>query len=438
MLLTNLALRSRELSISRISPLLYFSAPFSRRRLQTQATGKPFRVLFLGRDEFSSTVLKELHSAQDVWSEIICLTQPETNITSGSISRRRTSSPLSKLARELGLPTHHIPLKRKDFRKYTFPEPFCTSSTSAIECLPSNYVLVTASFGRILTDKHLGLFQPGRRLNVHPSLLPKYRGPAPIQHAILNNDKETGVCVIEMTKKSDGIDAGELWGMEHISMPTFPEFSVLREELANRGGRLLVSTLRSMISGNAASTSQVTSGDCVPAPLIKSNHALLDFSKMNANEIHCLWRAVSHQKPLTTSYRLPSSFQASKISTTDATSERRWHSVQFTQLELVPNPPGRTQLPLHNSPGSYAFSKPTHSLYVRCSDESIIAIKRLKPAGGKEMDAQAFWNGVWAAVGRDRKKRVNEGLAKEGDDRFDGSERGLWTFGGVDLPSQVV
>jgi methionyl-tRNA formyltransferase len=79
----------------------------------------------------------------------------------------------------------------------------------------SNQVLVTASFGRILRKRQLELFSPGRRLNVHPSLLPHYRGPAPIQHALLNDEKETGVCVIEMLKMKAGpVDSGDIWGSE--------------------------------------------------------------------------------------------------------------------------------------------------------------------------------------------------------------------------------
>lgn len=75
-----------------------------------------------------------------------------------------------------------------------------------------DHVLVTASFGRILSNRLLEQFVRGRRLNVHPSLLPAYRGPAPIQHALLNGDKRTGVCVIEMMERKKGIDAGEIWG----------------------------------------------------------------------------------------------------------------------------------------------------------------------------------------------------------------------------------
>ena len=56
------------------------------------------------------------------------------------------------------------------------------------------------------------MFAPSRRLNVHPSLLPAYRGPAPIQRTIMDGQKETGVCIIEMTEAKKGIDSGEIWG----------------------------------------------------------------------------------------------------------------------------------------------------------------------------------------------------------------------------------
>ncbi len=94
------------------------------------------------------------------------------------------------------------------------PELFQTSKPP----LPQDYILITASFGRILSTSTLSLFQQGRKLNVHPSLLPKYRGAAPIQWTILGGDDETGVCVIEMLgrKEGEGVDGGALWGMERL------------------------------------------------------------------------------------------------------------------------------------------------------------------------------------------------------------------------------
>lgn len=66
----------------------------------------------------------------------------------------------------------------------------------------------------------LGLFPSTRRLNVHPSLLPAYRGPAPIQRAIMAGERETGVCVIEMgevsRKAGKPVDAGNIWAVERM------------------------------------------------------------------------------------------------------------------------------------------------------------------------------------------------------------------------------
>jgi hypothetical protein len=104
------------------------------------------------------------------------------------------------------------------------PAPFVTSSDEPNA--RSNHVLVTASFGRILRKGQLERFSPGRRLNVHPSLLPHYRGPAPIQHALLNGDEETGVCVIEMLKVKEGaVDSGDIWGCEKTVGKQCWEFS---------------------------------------------------------------------------------------------------------------------------------------------------------------------------------------------------------------------
>jgi len=76
---------------------------------------------------------------------------------------------------------------------------------------PKN-VLVTASFGHIIPNSFLGQFESSKRLNVHPSLLPKYRGAAPIQWTIANGDASTGVSVQRLVEKGKGIDGGDVVG----------------------------------------------------------------------------------------------------------------------------------------------------------------------------------------------------------------------------------
>ena len=66
----------------------------------------------------------------------------------------------------------------------------------------------------------LNLFEPGRRLNVHASLLPQYRGPAPIQHAIADGRSETGVSILNIDPVSRGIDSGDIWGSRIVVRST--------------------------------------------------------------------------------------------------------------------------------------------------------------------------------------------------------------------------
>lgn len=184
-----------------------------------------------------------------------------------SHSLTRESAPLKLLAEKNRVHVEYVPPKRMllpNNKSWKPNAPFNDLYTDN-----SEFMLITASFGRILPDALLGLFPLGQRLNVHPSMLPKYRGAAPIQHAIMNGDKATGVCVIDMLEKSKGIDAGGIWAKQasvscHTQLPTriwthlndvfkiIPDdvpFGPVRDGLARLGGRLLVSVLRDMLTG---------------------------------------------------------------------------------------------------------------------------------------------------------------------------------------------
>lgn len=137
---------------------------------------------------------------------------------------------------------HTIPHERSDFKHFKVsvqrtqlthnigltpsyiqvPPPFLLDETASGSSHqpPSEHLLVTASFGRILPNSLLTNFLPSRRVNVHPSLLPAYRGASPIQYALMNGERETGVCVIEMTERKKGIDSGAIWGCERMVGPS--------------------------------------------------------------------------------------------------------------------------------------------------------------------------------------------------------------------------
>jgi methionyl-tRNA formyltransferase len=98
------------------------------------------------------------------------------------------------------------------------PEPFNLPSPQNARSL-----LITASFGYILPDSFLDLFYRTHKLNVHPSLLPRWRGAAPIQWTIANGDETTGVSVQRLVSKAKGIDAGKLVGVADGIVSLLPD-----------------------------------------------------------------------------------------------------------------------------------------------------------------------------------------------------------------------
>ncbi|KAL0568868.1 Methionyl-tRNA formyltransferase [Marasmius crinis-equi] len=348
-----------SLLLTRSKPSFAFS-PRLRRFSLTSHGHERFKILFLGRDEFSCVVMQELFAAKDVWQNITVATNPDEKGKAG-----RVSSPLRMLAEEkLGLPVHLIPQARKDFKNWEPPEP---SSP--------NHLLITASFGRILPSRIINLFP--RCINVHPSLLPDYRGPAPIQRAIMNGETETGVCVIDMlpvTKtKGQGVDTGGVWGCRSMDMPPDATFPVMRDRLGVEGGRLLVEVLRDMLAGKATRTPQASSASLKPATAIDFEDALVDFTTMTADDIVRRDRAISHQRPITVNHPHPTIGH-----------------LQIHSPSVDPSPPSFVP----PEPGQACFSKATKSIMIRCAEGTVLSVPCLKQEGKAKVDAKAWWNGA--------------------------------------------
>ncbi|KAJ6487711.1 formyl transferase [Mycena sanguinolenta] len=321
-----------------------------------------FRILFLGRDEFSCDVFRELYASRDVWEDIFVATNPDT---------RLGHSPLRALAQSVNIPVDFIPPEKPDFKHWKPPPPF----SSVPRPPPPNHILITASFGRILTPSQLELFQPTRRLNVHGSVLPAYRGPAPIQHAILNNATETGVSVAQMLKR--GIDKGPVWATTQIPLSSDATFISLRTELAAHGGKLLIEVLRDMLAGTAKSSPQPAESPTPHAHSITVADAILDFATMTADDIVTRHRAIGHQRALTT--WMPSGI---RLHLHDP-------SVHLHDPTLTRTPPR-----LSDVPGSLVYHKPERTLLIRCAGGTAIAVPRVKKEMRSMLEAREFWNGV--------------------------------------------
>lgn len=184
------------------------------------------RIIFMGTPDFSTKVLEMLIAKEDV---IAVVTQPDR-----PVGRKRvmTPPPVKKVALEHGIEVYQ-------------PEKISTSDDlqKLIDLEPD--LIVTAAFGQILPKALLDAPKLGA-INVHASLLPKYRGGAPIHQAIIDGEKETGVTIMYMAPK---LDAGDIISQQAIDIEANDDVGSMHDKLSFLGADLLAKTLPDIING---------------------------------------------------------------------------------------------------------------------------------------------------------------------------------------------
>lgn len=209
------------------------------------------KVLFFGTPKFAEIVLQGLLQSEFEVVGVVC-----QNDKPAGRGKKMVSPHIVDIARENGLEVYQ-------FEKI---------SAHIDEFKAIDYdIAVTASYGKILPKAFLDI-KPC--INVHPSLLPKYRGATPIQSALLNGDKLTAVTIM---KTEVGMDDGDIFIQENVEILDENDYTSLQEKLANVGTRLLLETLRKIKSGTATRTKQDDS-KATYVKLIQKEDALLDFS----------------------------------------------------------------------------------------------------------------------------------------------------------------
>ena len=192
------------------------------------------RVVFMGTPDFASASLKKL--IEEEFEIVGVFTQPDKPKGRGM---EMSFSPVKELALQHGLPVYQ-PEKMRDGTALAILE----------ELRPD--ILAVVAYGRILPDEMLALPKYGA-VNVHGSLLPKYRGAAPIQWAVLNGDKVTGVSTMYL---AHDMDTGDVFYTEETQIGEFETSGELFDRLKVMGAALLVKTLRDIESGIAPRTPQ--------------------------------------------------------------------------------------------------------------------------------------------------------------------------------------
>ncbi len=220
-------------------------------------------------------------------------------------------------------------------------------------------LIAVVSYGGILKKPVLEL-PPSGCINIHPSLLPRYRGPCPVERALMNGDEETGVCCILM---DEGMDSGNIIEQKKVDILISDTSDTLEKKLISAGLEVLIKSIEKIKSGSARPIPQ--QGTAVYAPFIKKEEGVIDWEKPAA-QIHNLIRAL-----------YPSPGARSKVKKT-----REKVIIWESSLPEQTFSAGR--------PGK--IFEASGAVLVSCGKGAVI-IKTVQPEGGKKQNISDFLRG---------------------------------------------
>jgi methionyl-tRNA formyltransferase len=214
------------------------------------------RLIFAGTADFAATILAALQIAG--YPIVAVYTQPDRPAGRG---RHLHASPVKQLAQQYDLPIH---------------QPQNLNDLAVQEQLRFHKadIMIVAAYGLILSEAVLKIPRWGC-VNVHGSLLPRWRGAAPIAHAILAGDKETGISIMQMDK---GCDTGAVFTMSRCPIQEDDNQQMLHDRLAELGAKTLVAVLPNILLGKQVALPQGKQGACYAHKLTKQ-HACLDWQQ---------------------------------------------------------------------------------------------------------------------------------------------------------------
>jgi methionyl-tRNA formyltransferase len=194
------------------------------------------KIVFFGTPDFANEFLKALHADEDIFvSAVVC--QPDKPVG----RKKELTAPATKLFAQ----EQEIPVIQPEKKKDILPE-----LKKVLDGDIDAFVIV--AYGKIIPQSVLDIPKKGS-VNVHPSLLPKYRGPSPLQAAIKNQDAETGISIMLIDEE---MDHGPILRQLTFQLKGSETFKSLSEEVAKLGGPLLVKTLKSYVAGDIEPTAQ--------------------------------------------------------------------------------------------------------------------------------------------------------------------------------------
>lgn len=225
-------------------------------------------IVFMGTPEFAATALEKIVEQHNV---VAVITQPDRPKNRG---KKMLPPPVKILAEEKGIPVYQ-PEKIKD-----------KEFTQFLKTIDAD-IYVVAAFGQILSQEILDIPKFGS-INIHGSILPAYRGAAPIQWAIINGEEKTGVTIMYMEK---ALDSGDMIIKEETQIKENETYGELYERLSYIGADLVLKALR-LIENNEVKAEKQDHSISTYAPMIDKQLGHIDFSK-NSREIINLIRGLN-------------------------------------------------------------------------------------------------------------------------------------------------
>lgn len=296
------------------------------------------KIVYMGTPEFAVYGLKAIVEAGHEVAAVI--TQPDK---AKGRSKALVPTPVKKQAMEYGIPVYQPEKVRED---------------NVVDILNkiAPDVIVVAAYGQILPESILSI-PPYGCINIHASLLPKYRGAAPIEWSIIDGEKTTGVTTMYMEK---GLDTGDMIEKIEVSIENTDTGASLHDKLAAAGAELIVSTLKAVENGTATRTKQDDEKSCY-AKMLSREMGNIDFS-CDASYIERLIRGLN---PWPCAYTALDG-----------------KNLKIFKADVVEK---------SGNPGEI-IEVTRKTFTVACGKDALV-IRNLQPEGKKPMDTVAFLNG---------------------------------------------
>lgn len=295
------------------------------------------KVVYMGTPDFAVGALESIIKAGH--EVVLVVTQPDKPKGRG---KEMQMTPVKKCALEHNIPVFQ-PVKIKDIEAVSYLKTFDAD------------IFVVAAFGQILSSEILHMPKYGC-VNIHASLLPMYRGAAPIQAVIINKEKETGVTIMQM---DEGLDTGDMLMKEIIPIEANETGETLHDKLSELGAEMIVKALKAIEEGSITAIPQGDGETCY-ASMLKKEMGCIDWKK-SADDIEHLVRGL-YPWPGTYTFLNGKMMKICAVSLSD--------------------------IPVNGAPGEVCMVT-KDSLLVN-TGEGTLEIKELQPEGKKRMAVHDF------------------------------------------------